>query len=106
MMKRNWILGFASLFLMAALVVGINTALASRAHHLAPWNFKYILKFHGQQYEVSSNHVTRIGTYLGTISYHGTSSGGYRIYAIPGLHRYSSIAVQTNGGYLIATEKR
>ena len=105
-MKRNWILGFASLFLVVALAAGIHAVLTSNAYNLAPWNYRYILTFRGRQYHVSPSHETQLGRYLATVSYHGASSGTYRIYAIPGFPKYSSIAVQTNAGYLVATEER
>ena len=70
------------------------------------WDPDYILTFDGYSYTVSTNSVTDVGAYLGSVSYHGFHSGGFRLYAVPKVPNQKAIAVQTKSGYLLAVENR
>ncbi len=79
------------------------SAITRPAYH---WHSGFILTFHGKRYEVSTSRVVGVGRYIGGISFHGSKSGYFPLYSIPGVSGYLAIAVKTSTGYLLAVKSR
>lgn len=69
------------------------------------WSEELILTYNGRQYNVTKETTKDVAMKIGDISYHGKISGVFELYSIKNVNDYSSIAVKTKEGYLIATTK-
>ena len=85
---------------------GYLPGISSPRMETSSWDPSYILTFNGHRYTVSTSQVAGVGSYLGAVSYHGSHSGVFNLYAIPNVLNYVAIAVQTRSGYLLAVENR
>lgn len=102
--SKNLVLTCAVLVTMVVLVLGI-TMKAHALTSLSRWNSHFVLTLKSHRYWVSTSRITGVGAYLGAISFHGSASGSFRLYSIPGIPNNEAIAVQTQTGYLLAVEK-
>jgi len=60
------------------------------------------LSYHGQIYRVTHTVVEKVGSKIGTISYHGGNAGVFNLYRIPDHSVRQEIAVQAQQGFLEA----
>ncbi len=104
MRLRRLFLVVLTMFTFFTMNLGFTASASSRTIVSSKWYRGWVLIFHEKHYDVSHSHLSGIGHYLETISYHGQHSGVVSLYSIPGIPKYLAIAVKTSSGYLLAVQ--